>query len=469
MRYVGIIAALGLLLAAPARAQDRADTLSLTLEAALERALQQSEEIHLARAQVRDAGAQVREAMAGALPQINGSLIYTRQFASIFEGLGGDGGGDSSLTDIFKNSPFGAPNSWNAELRASQLLWSGGKVGAGLRAARAFRQGAEAQQHETEADIAYQVKRAYLQVQYAARVLEVAESGLEEARRELRQVQLYQQAGTRAEYDLLRAQVDAANQEPLVVQARNGHDLALLEFKRLVNIPPEQPVVLATPLSDSDGMIPAVLTEDFGAPERQTLAVAEAQVRVREQLVKATAADYWPSLSVSTTYSHQAFPQDVFPFGDQFRRNWNAEVRLSLPIFNGFRTAGQVGRARAALEQAIAERNRIQEQVALDVAQARAELARAQSLLSARRETVRQARRAQHLASVRYANGLANQLEVSDARLLAQRAELNEAQSTLDYLLALAQLERALGRPVPVERRPLHQVVGPSTEQGTKP
>jgi outer membrane protein TolC len=126
-------------------------------------------------------------------------------------------------------------------------------------------------------------------------------------------------------------------------------------------------------------------------------------------------------------------------------------------LFNGFRTEAQVNRAEAALEQAIAQRNSVKEQVDVDVAQARAELTRARSLLAARRGTVRQARRAQHLASVRYANGLSTQLEVSDARLLAQRAEMNEAQGTLDYLVALAQLEWALGRPVPVERKPLEQ------------
>ena len=163
-----------------------------------------------------------------------GSLIYTRQFASIFQGVAG--GADSGIGDLFKNSPFGAPNSWNAQIQANQLLWSGGKVGAGLKAAKAFRQGAQAQARETEADVAYQVKRAYLQVQYTERVLSVAQVGLEEARKELRQVQLYQKAGTRAEYDLLRAQVDAANQEPLVVQARNQYELSLLEFRRLAKL-----------------------------------------------------------------------------------------------------------------------------------------------------------------------------------------------------------------------------------------
>ena len=456
-------------LSGPLSAQTRSDTVSLTLDAAIQRALERGEEMRVARAQYQEASGQVREAFAGALPQINGSLTYTLQFASIFQNAANaGGGGDTSLTNLFKNSPFGAPNSWNAQFTASQLLWSSGKVGAGLKAARAARVGAQAQADQTAADIAYEVKRAYLQAQYAGRLLEVSEAGLEEARGELRQVELYQKAGTRAEYDLLRAQVDAANQEPVVVQAKNRVDLAVLEFKRLVNIPAEQPVGLATPLDSPDGTIPAVAERDLGAPERPALAAAEAMVKVREQLLKVAQADRWPTLSVATTFSEQAFPQEVSPLNSTFRRNWNAEVKLSLPIFTGFRTEGSVARARAQLEQARAQRDQAQQQVDLDVAQAKAELERTRSLLVARKGTVRQADRAQHLASVRYANGLATQLEVSDARLLTQRAKVNEAQGTLDYLLALAQLERALGRPLPVERRPLQQAMDPSTEQGTQ-
>lgn len=430
------------------------DTLRLSLDGAVRRALESGEEMRLARAQVRDANGQVREAVAAALPQVTGSLVYTRQFASIFEGASGD----TTLGPIFENSPFGAANAWTVEIKATQLLFSGGKVGAGLSAARSFRRGVAAQEEETAADVAFRVKRAYLEAAYAGRLRDIAEANLRQAREHLVQVQRYQQVGTRAEYDLLRAQVDAANQEPAVVAAQNGYAIAVLELKRLANVPADQAVVLETALESADGSIPVVAEDSLGAPARPALVAAEAAVAVREQAVRVSRADRLPTLSVGTTLSHQAFPQEITPFDAQFRRNWNAEVRLSFPMFLGLRTVGAMERARAALELARAQRDQVREQVALDVAQARAELARTQSLLAARRGTVRQARRAQHLASVRYANGMATQLEVTDARLLAQQAEVNEVQATRDYLLALAQLERALGRPVPVVRRPREQV-----------
>ena len=116
-------------LAAPAVAQTPTDTLHLTLDQAVQRALERSFAMRLARADVLDADGQVREAFSAALPQVTGTLTYTRQFASIYKGLGGTD--TSSLGDLFKNTPFGAPNAWNFQIQATQTLWSGGKVGIG--------------------------------------------------------------------------------------------------------------------------------------------------------------------------------------------------------------------------------------------------------------------------------------------------------------------------------------------------
>jgi len=70
---------------------------------------------------------------------------------------------------------------------------------------------------------------------------------------------------------------------------------------------------------------------------------------------------------------------------------------------------------------------------------------------------------------VRYTNGMATQLDVSDARVAAQQSEVNEVQATRDYLVALAQLERALGRPVPVVQQPIERVAEISNLKEAQP
>jgi len=453
MRYLTMLSVLACL-AAPAAAQAPTDTARLTLEQAVQRAVEQGVDMRLARAAVVSANGQVREAFSPALPQITTSLTYTRQFASIYSGLDPGSGFDT----LFKNTPFGAPNAWNLQLQASQLLWSGGKVGAGLAAAKSFRQVATLQQEETAAEVTFQVKRAYWDAALQGRLVTIAVDNLDEARQHLREVQLYQQAGTRAEYDLLLAQVDAANQEPAVVAARNGYDVARLELKRLLNLPANQPLVLMTTLDSLNPTIPVVVADSVGGPVRPGLAATDATVHQEEQLLKVARADRWPTLSFTTTFNEQAFPGKFFPVSADLTQGWNGEVKLSLPLFTGFRTSGRIEQAQASVLRAKAQRDQFYLQVDLQVAQARAEVERARALLAARHQTVRQGRRAHHLASVRYTNGMATQVDVSAARVAALRAEVNEVQAVRDYFVALAQLERALGRPVPVVQRPIEQV-----------
>ena len=445
LKTTSIIAALAAFAVAPLGAQTR-DTIRLSMEVAVERALASGEEMRPARAIVRDANGTVIEAMSAALPHVTGSVSYTRQFASLYE----DFGTDTVIAPIFQDSPFGAANSWNMELRATQLLFASGKVGAALKGAKAYRESANYTAEQTASDITLAVKRAYLEASMTEQLVAIARASLVQARDNLAQVQRFQLAGTRAEYDLLRAQVDVANQEPVVVEAENARALAILRLRWLINVPPDQPLDLITPLVSADGTLPVAYLDSLGPGVRASVAAANADVRVREQAVKVARADRYPWLSASATLANLAFPETVSPFDADFKRNWNAEVRLSIPIFLGRRTVGAVERAQATLDLTRAQRDQTTELVGLEIEKARAELQRAQSLVAARRLTVRQAMRAHHLASVRYTNGMSTQLEVSDARLIAQRAAADEVQATRDYRLALAELEHALGRPVPV-------------------
>ena len=446
-------ALLALALAAPARAASP-DTLRLSLDQAIQRALAQGEEMRAARAFVSQTGGRVREEISRALPQIDGTVSYNRKLASIFQNVEGD----TVFGPLLKNSSFAAANTWSLDLTATQLLWSGGKVGSALKAARAANRSARASAAETASDVTFQVRQAYYDADYARRLVEIAEGGLAQARAHLHQVRLARAQGDKAEYDQLRAEVDAANQEPAVVAARNGGDIALLALKRLVNLPLNQAVALTTPLAFEDGMVPVAAELETSVAKRPALLAAEAEVDARRYVLNVNKGRRWPDLSLSSTLSHQAFPRDEFPARSQFRRNWDASIKLEVPIFSGLRTEGQIQQARADLEKAAADRDRLRESAAVEAAQARAELQRSLSTLMARRQTVRQAQRAWELAGVRYRNGMSVQIEVSDTRLQLQTAEVNEVQATRDYLVALAQLERAVGHPVPVLRKPLEQV-----------
>jgi outer membrane protein TolC len=415
---------------------------------------------------VKQTEGQVLEQLARALPQVSGTVTYDRTIQSIYQNLVP---ADSPFGSLLENSPFAARNTWTANLTAQQLLWSGGKVGSALRTAKAANHSAHATEQETAAGLTYQVRQSYYEASTAQRLVEIAESGLAQARAHLRQVQAGRREGNRSEYEALRAEVDAANQEPAVVAARNALQIALLSLERLVNVPLDQPVALVTPLVEPDGRVPVVTDLSVAVDRRPALAAANFEVEARRQAVKVYRGQRWPDLYAASTLSHQSFPLEAWPVHrDQFRRNWDASLRLEIPIFTGLRTEGQIAQAQAQYEVARADRDRLREGAAIEAVQAKGELERTLATLTARRQTVKQARRAWELAGVRFTNGMSTQVEVSDARLQLQSAEVNEVQATRDYLLAIAALERAVGHPLPLERRPLEDVTPSSNPEGSR-
>ena len=416
----------------------------------------------MARAAEGIADGQVLEAMSAALPQITGTVIYDRKFASPFQSFEGD----TIFGPIFSHSSFAAVHNWTAELTATQTLWSGGRVSAGLAGARHVRSAARATRDESLADLALQVRAAYLEAAYAHDVQVIAEDALAQARAHLDQVMLFRKQGSRSEYDLLQAQVDAANQEPQTVSARNSAEQAMLQLRRLLNLPLDRPLALLTPLAFEGGQVPVLSAPSANGATRPSLRSAEDMVQARREALRYENAGRWPSLLASATVAHQAYPTDWLPKRHDFVAAVDGSIQLQWPLFQGFRTFGTVQRATAELRQAEAERDRAREGVALEVEQARQEVQRALATLVARRGTAGLAQRAHYLATVRWSNGLSTQLEVSDARLQMQTAEVNEVAAVKDYRLSLLRLERVTGQPLALANQSLDALTTPPSTEG---
>ncbi len=449
LMVLGTLLAPGAHAARPTAMLASADTLHLSLDAAVTRALKTGSDMQVARASVGIAQGRVKEVLAGALPQITGTVSYNRKFDSVFRDLATTD--TSGLGDLFANTSFGAVHGWTTDLTASQLLWSGGRVGAGIAAAKAVYKSVANDRAQSEADVKLAVQQAYWNALYSHEVVAIARHGLSQAREHLRQVELYRKQGSRSEYDLLQAQVDAANSEPPVVAARSAAQLALLTLKRVLNLPLSQPLVLDSPLAFGDRQLPVPAEAPTDATVRPAVQSAEAAVAARRAVLRVEKSGRWPNLTASATLSHQAFPKDGTPEREQFQRSMDATLKLEWPFFQGFRTFGNVQRASNELQQAMAQRDVARQTAEMELAQAELAVEEALATLVARRGTAQLAERTHHLADVRWRNGLGTQLEVSDARLQMLNAQVNEVLATKEYRLSLARLERAAGRPVATE------------------
>lgn len=482
---IPVVLALILLLAATsgltgqvAPPADSSGVTSLTLEQAVARAVDDSEEIRLARARVSLADAQVTATRSQALPQISGNLGYTRTFESVFSGGGGgfqipdsmrfspdpsaplpdrvryleDNSGLAALGalgGLFSDLPFGQEHVYQATVSASQLLYSGGRVGTALKIADRFRSAARLELEEQAAEIEFQVRSAYFRALLAGELAASAAEALAQADNFLAEEELRLQAGLASELDVLRAEVARDNLRPQLVQADNAAELALLDLKRLVDVPLTAPLELATPLTPPD---PATQREgridvETLTAERPAIRAAREQVEMRGSAVDVARSAFLPEVRVVMNYGKQLLPTGMFDFDTPWRTDWNAGLQISVPIFNGGQRFADVEVARIELDQARTQLDQLVEVVQLQYEQALAERDRSLEAIAARQTTVQAAARVHDLTVLQYEQGQATQLEVSQARLELLNARTNLAQAIADYHIAAASVDRALARP----------------------
>jgi outer membrane protein TolC len=473
---------------------------ALTLEDILEIAESRSEAIAVARAGQTRAEADRIRARSGLLPQLSASASYERALASEFEGIfeggggttcppflpdpnasiedriaeleravdcgatgsglfGGAGGEDSSnLEDL----PFGRENTWRLSLAFSQNLWSGGRIGAELAVAAAGRERATLSLTTARGELLFDATQAYYDAALSDRLLRIAEATHEQADATLRQVQAGFDAGTQPEFEVLRARVSRDTQQPEIIRQRINREVALLRLKQLLDLPATFNLQLADPLADQ--LLPpapvfavrvaeiekAVQSSDLTAlvaqglsaplPQRAAVDAAAAELRRSEATLDLTEAQRRPSASITSNYSRIAYPSGLFSGFDSWRTNWTIGASVQVPILTGGRQRGDELAARATVEESAARLQQTRELASLDTRLAWAELLAARATWEASAGTVEQATRAHEIANVRYEAGVSTQLELSDARLLLQQAEVNRARAARDLQVARARV-----------------------------
>jgi outer membrane protein TolC len=455
----------------------------LTLEQVLDLAEVRSEAIGIARSGVRRAeGEQVR-ARSGRLPQLNASASYDRALASEFSGVFGGGtagppcppftldpaaalpdrvaeieraidcgaiggslfGGTGEDDEL--DLPFGRKNTWRVNLLFSQSLYSGGRLGAQAAIAAAGRDSAELALNGARARLLFEVTQAFFDAALSERLVLIAQATVTQAEATVRQVQAGFEAGAQPEFELLRARVSRDNQQPAVIRQRANREIAWLRLKQLLELPSDYNLQIIAPL---DGTVPvppvfagrlqASGVEAADVPSDRTLVrEAAAAVRLREASLRAALSERRPAVSLTSNYSNVAYPSGLFPTGD-FRTNWTVGASVDFPILTGGRQRGSEAIARADLEQSRLQLRQAEELALLDARAARAELTAARAVFDASAGTIEQATRAYQIADVRYQAGVSTQLELSDARLLLQQAEVNRAQAARDLQVARARV-----------------------------
>ncbi|HWV58726.1 MAG TPA: TolC family protein [Longimicrobiales bacterium] len=459
--------------AGPVKAQVGAGAsapLRLTLEAALETALDNNRELAEAQLQLEISGQQVREAWSAVFPTLDLASSFTRNLEVPGTFLPGEMvGRPGELVPV----RFGADNSWVFSLRAEQPLFRAAAF-IGVGAAERYRALQEEIVRGQVQAVATRVRLAYYDVLLAEESARLNENAVERVRRALEETRAMHRAGVSSSYDVLRLEVELANLEPMVRRARNavsaakralavelGLDvdqdievvgsLAGLDLDNVDQNEPENRELLrfagfAQP-AESEGAREEIL--DQALASRSELRQLDLMEVLRETELKVERSEYLPTITLFGSYQITA-QQDGSPafFGNSASQRTYGRlvgVQVTMPLFAGFSRPARVQQRKLAVRQVEVQRQLAAAQVESQVRTLLDQVDEAAERAAAQRLATAQARRGYEIAGAQYREGLGSQLELTDAELALRQSEFNYAQAVYDYLVARAMLDEATG------------------------
>jgi outer membrane protein len=437
-----------------------AQPVPLTLERAVDIALDGSRDLRDAELGLETARRQVREAWGSVYPTVNMNALYTRNLTvpgSFMPRIFFDPDANPDELMLVK---FGADNQWNFSLRAEQPLFRAAAF-IGVGAASRY----EALQQEvvrgrTQA-VVTRVRVAYYDALLAEEGVRLTSNTVSRIRQTLDEMRKMERAGLASSYDVLRLEVELANVEPALRRARNAAGAARRSLAVEVGLPSLDSLVLdGSPMAvDFDSLPPLIAAADGSGTDVEDLIAAALrrrtevrQLELTEQLrraeLRAEQSEYLPQVSLFGTYSINA-QQSGNPqfFGSEAQRAYGRQigVQVSMPLFSGMQRPARVAQRQLAVRQVRTQRDLAEDQVEHQVRTLVDQVDEAHQRARAQRLGVQQAQRGYQIATVQYREGLSSALELTDAEGALRQSEFNYAEAVYDYLVARARLEEAMG------------------------
>ena len=417
--------------------QTTQNTLTLTLDKALEIALDENPTIKVAAEEIALKKVASKEAWQSLLPEasLNGSLDHTIKAAEMklndMSFKMGQDGTNTANAGLSINLPLFAP----AVYRAMSMTKT--DIELAVEKSRA-----------SELDLINQVTKAYYQLMLAQDSYEVLQGSYKLAEDNFNVVNAKYQQGAVSEFDKISAEVQMRSIKPNVISAANAVTLAKLQLKVLMGITADVDIKTDDNLTNYESMLFAnqLKEEDMSLENNTTMKQFELNMKLLEKNVKSLKTNFMPTLSMSFSYQYQSLYNPNINFFDYTWSNSSSLMfNLSIPLYRASNFT-KVKSARIQMRQLDWNRIDTERKLNMQVVSYRNNMTASSEQVVSNKENVMQAEKAVQIAGKRYEVGKGTVLELNSSQVSLTQPQLTYNQSIYDYLVAKADLDQVLGK-----------------------
>ena len=408
-------------------------TMHLTLDQALEIALSESNAIKIADMTVEKTGYAQKGSYASLYPNVNISGSYQRTLQKQVMVM--DMGGQTMEIKV------GRDNNINTSATASMplvnaSLWESLKL-SGMDVEMAVEQA-----RSSKIAMVKQVKQAFYAVLLAQESHKVMSQVYENAQKNYEKTLQRFNVGKASEVERLRAQVTMMNAEPNVSSAENAVLLATWQLKAVMGIALNTDIEVVGDLNDyTTQLLTPYVTED-DLSNNSSLLQFDIQDRMLESTIRMQKRQYIPTLAASINYNYSAMGDDKLSWFPSS----TAALSLSIPVFDGFQKRYSIKQTKVTRNMLALQREDTERNLGIAIRNFNDQMELCIKNYQAANATVEIAQKSYDIYEKMYEVGKATLVELNDAQLALQQAQLTQAQAVYNFMVTKASLDELIGK-----------------------
>ncbi len=429
-------------------------TIDLNLPKTVQMALDYNRDIKNSQYALKKAEYAINQAQAGKKPTVDYTFGAQRSRATdvaTYSRAASLMGSANSISNAFSNG-----------ISVNIPLYTGGLVEGQIDVAKLGKTNAQEEILRVEQATKYSAIEGYYGLLAYQELQGVYHEAVDNLQGHLDNVQAQYNVGTKAKVDVLSSDVSLANAKTTAITADNNVAIAESNLNNILGLP------LETKLNLADHQLPfdtynISLQEAMDYAMKYRPEVLQAAIAVQEAERSIDIADAGNKPTVAITGGND-WADNTFPGIDANKRSWKVAAGVTYNFYDGGATKAKVNQAKQDLLVARETEQKTRESVQLQVKQAYLNIRSAAQKVEETQTVVDQARENYRIQNIRYQAGVGINLDVLDAQLSLNQAQVNHIQALYDYNVGIAKLEQVMG--VDVESGVIHPSLTATTYRG---
>jgi outer membrane protein TolC len=458
MNFKTLITACFLMIATQVWGQEKKSYV-FSLQEAQEYAVANNKTLRIARSQVALSDEQIDEAIAGGLPQVNGSLDYNTNFNYKFNFSPGGGGsteppdidytlldaGDLEILNLFQqmtapgeSAAIVLEDQANASVQVSALLFSG-QYWTGIKLAKIARTIAEKNVNLTALDIKESVIDTYYLILITEEYLRIIDENIQNLEEVFKHTSDMAYAGLAEQTDADQIQVNLSQVKNSKKAMERNLQLNFNMMRFLLGLESDEEITLT---DNIDQLLPVLEQQSLFMPNLDIKQNPSYQIMQQQEILSEKSVDlekwaYSPSLTGFYSYTKK-----LMTSGFDLSPNNVAGLSVSVPIFSGGTRSSRVSQAKIQLDQTRLNKEQLEEQLKLQDRQLTYNLKSSYENYLTQRESVVVAKRVYQSINNKYRQGLLSSLDLTQANTNYLQAENNYITSIMELLKSKLALDK---------------------------